>query len=167
MKMSKKKILVAALALSLAGNVYLGGHCLGRWMSPRGDMQQEWRERDAELKAALSAEDYAAVKDFKREKRDDMMSDRKTLNAACARVEEVMRAEVFDARALDSALEAEKQAKAEMFSRMRATRDEMSKKMTPEGQATFERVMKKKPGMCKRRMGEMPPKDGEEKTQTR
>lgn len=157
MKMDKTKILVAALLLSIAGNVYLCGHCLGKWMSPQADMRQEWRERDAELKTKLSEADYALVKDFKRDKRDDMMSDRKALNDACAKVEAVMRAETFDPSALAVALEAEKQAKAEMFTRMRAARESLSQKMTPEGQAVFDSVMQKKPGMCKRRMGDAPP----------
>lgn len=131
-----------ALFLSLAANLYMGGVMLGSHYSGSqcDSRKAEWEKRDAALRARLSAEDYAIVKEGMKAHRREFKEARARLDAARDAVDAAMKAEIFDQAALDSALMAERDLKAGMMSDMRAAREEVIRKLSPEGQAIMKDV---------------------------
>lgn len=146
-KTKKRLVFSLVLALSLAANVFLVGHGLGKWAGGAclTGKEKSWRQHEKALTARLSSEDISVFKAHKAENRARFHADREKVMAARQAVEDILRAELLDTEALARALEAEKQAKADMLLRMRESRDVLMDKLSPEGRAEFREILADKP----------------------
>lgn len=146
--------LAAALFLSLSVNFFLAGLMLGNAISPKpagiedtqGQMspedarRAEWQKREEALRTALSSADREIVQNHTEENKQKFEELKTQLDDARQSVAAAMTADPFDQQALDTAIEAETEAKAmfmrEMYSARRAVMEELS----PEGRKTFQEM---------------------------
>jgi len=139
-------VLGAALFISLSANLFMGGKMLGQSYhhggGPRGgedNRREEWKKRDAALRAKLNETDRAIVKEHMEGQREKFKAMKATLEAAEDKVDAAKAAEPFDRAALEAALKEHAEKKAELIGTMRETRAAMLEKLSPEGRE----VMKK------------------------
>ena len=154
----KGKILAVTLFLSLAANVFLGSHVVGRYFSQDGDCRHsEWRKKDTALREKLSAADRAVLEENRGKHRAQFKQARQAVEVARAEVYAASHAEPFDQAALDAALAAESKAKAAMLSLIREKKASIMRRLSPEGQAVFKAVGEKYGDRLKDRSGDKRP----------
>lgn len=141
------KIILLVLFASLGLNVYYTAVQAGCWWRDGARQEsraEQWKKREEVLREKMSPEDFAVVQAQRKESKPKFKKNREILESARREVDKAMRAEPFDAGALAAALEAEKELKLEMLSQMRARREALSEKLSPEGRKTFKSVMQEK-----------------------
>lgn len=145
-------ILGAALFLSLAGNLFMGGIMLGHSYAPPEQHDQdaarhaEWQKRDEELRRQLSEPDRKVLKQAMQEHRPQFQAMRQELEQARQKVEEAQSAQPFDQQALDAALHDEAEKKSQLVQMMHKTKDEIAQQLSPEGREIFSKVMRARRG---------------------
>lgn len=140
MKIDKIAIILGALLfLSLSGNMFMAGLMLGHSVNAGGgkpERDAEWKQRDEQLQKKLSPADRAVVEAAKRKARPKIDALRKALNDAQARLAAAQAAEPYDQSAIDAAVKAEADAKAEILKAMRQARQDVMEQLSPEGRET-------------------------------
>ena len=157
MKVDKLVIILgAALFLSLSVNLFVAGLMVGQSVESRDDKKDpdadpkkaEWQKRDAQLREKLSSPDRDILEAARKENHDKIEGLRNALDDAHSKVEEAQNAEPFDQQAFDAAVSAEAAKKAELLKTVRALRQEVMQKMSPEGRAEMQKLkpLNQKPG---------------------
>jgi Spy/CpxP family protein refolding chaperone len=135
-------ILGAALFLSLAGNFFMAGKMLGG--SYEHGMEAgppaDWQKRDEEMRKKLSESDRNILKTSMQQHRPQIQALKEELANARQKVWDAQNAQPFDQAALDAALKDESEKKIAFLHMIRQTREEISTKLSPEGQATFSKL---------------------------
>jgi Spy/CpxP family protein refolding chaperone len=144
--MDRQKLIVilgASLFISLTANMLMAGLMVGKsWHHEaewRGD-SDDWRKRDQALREKLPEADRKVIKEAMQAKRQHFQEMRAELDAARDKVFDAESAEPFDQAKLDDALRAEKEKKQALLQDMRQTREEVSKKLSPEGREVFSKL---------------------------
>lgn len=148
--MNRDKLLMvlgAVLFISLATNFFMAGLMLshsytrgGGEQQREGDGRGEWQKRDEELRRKLSDADRGVLKAAMQQHRPQIQALKQALDDARQKVAQAQNAEPFDKAALDAALRDESDKKTALLQTIRQTRDEISKQLSPEGQAVFSKL---------------------------
>ncbi len=160
-------VLAAGLFLSLSVNFFFAGRMLGDAMHAevappaaapghppdRDSRREEWKKREEALHAALSGEDRAIMLAAKAEHDAIFEALREKLDAARSRVGEAMEAEPFDQSALEAAIVAEGELKAQLLREMAAARRGVMERLSPAGRKTLREMMPMRRGGDKGKRG--------------
>jgi len=149
MKLDKLTIVLGALLfLSLSANMFMAGLMIGHSVeagtppreaagkSSADGRADEWKQRDQQIQKKLSAEDRAVVEAAKAKDGPQILALRQALKDAHGKVEAAQAAEPFDQAAVDDALKEEAAAKSALVKAMRAARQNVLEKLSPEGRET-------------------------------
>jgi len=168
MKLDKLVIILgAALFISLSCNLFLAGLMIGETVShtesaadanndasntdaqapdDKPPTEAEWRKKDAQLREKLNEADRNVIEAAKKDRKPVIDGLRKNLDDARAKVQAAQAAEPFDADALDAAVKGEADAKAALVTQMRAARQDVMQKLSPEGRETLKKFAPWKQG---------------------
>jgi uncharacterized membrane protein len=160
--MNREKLVVilgAALFMSLAGNLYMAGLMAGRSYSGHDQQQQhgpreagerrgegEWQKRAEEMRRQMSPADREIFNKAMKERQPKFQALRQQMDEIHQKVEDAQNAEPFDQKALDDALQAERDKKAEVFQARRQARQETMQQLSPEGREIFSKVLRQRFG---------------------
>ena len=133
-----KKTLMAALAVSLAANVFLGGFVAGRLVGRDGPPPLDERSgrhafgmfRDIE---GLSEEDRAAFRSAFERKRDDMRGEWRAIGGARSAFSEALSADPWDRAAAELALQKVIEARGAQEAAFGAMMIDVFEDLSPEG----------------------------------
>ena len=148
MKLDKIVIVLGALLfISLSGNMFMAGLMLGQSVNietaandaakPPPAHDADWKQKDEQIQKKLSAEDRSIVEEAKKNDRPKIDALRQTLKDTHEKLEAAQSAEPFDQSAVDAAVHAEADAKAEMLKALRQARQNVMEKLSPEGRETI------------------------------
>lgn len=140
--MNRDKLVIflgAALFLSLTCNFFMAGKMAGGSYEHGGDAGQhaDWQKRDEEMRQKLSEPDRKVLKEAMQQHRPQIQAIKKEMEDARHKVWEAENAQPFDQAALDAALKNESEKKIAFLHAIRQAREEVSKQLSPEGQAIF------------------------------
>lgn len=156
----QKKIIVvlgSALFLSLSANLFMGGLMLGQgynkgyhrdggrdWdksgKEDRDARREEWKKRDAELRARLPEADRAIVEEHMKGMKGKFKTLRDAADAAEDKADAARAADPFDQQAYEAALKAQAEAKATLVGTLKSARKELMQKLSPEGQKVMKEM---------------------------
>jgi uncharacterized membrane protein len=132
--MKKEKllpVLAVCLFISLGANIFIGSHMIGHFAQGR------WSEMAADhrLRKSLTEQDRQILKKTVAENQEKMAVMLSGIAGAKEQAEIAVKADPFDAKALDAALTAEKSQKMKALLFVHEIREAVMKQMSPEGRA--------------------------------
>lgn len=137
--MEKEKLISAltlALFISLAGNVFASSH----FLKLVADSYWSDKAQDYSLRQRLKPDDRAALEAAVEANRKRMDKIRDGINAARDKELAATKAEPFDKKGLDAALNEEKEQKMKALLLLHETRQQAIAKMSPEGRSILQKM---------------------------
>ncbi len=130
-------VLGTVLFISLSINIFMAGMMAGNSVGTSHKVTSDIETQDQKLREGLSDADKVILKqsmDTVREKLTKLHDDVENIKKA---IRELIKKDPMDEKALNTALESEKNKKLEMVHLVHAARQDAMKKMSPEGQAAL------------------------------
>ena len=133
-------VLGSVLFVSLSINLFMAGMVVGRTMRPPHEMMTDAVAQDHQLRDGLSDSDRQVLKQAMEANRAKIMKLHDDIESIKKDMQNLIRSEHFDEKALEAVLTAEKDKKMQFLELIHETRETAMKQMSPEGRRILSKM---------------------------